>query len=111
MLDRKNVIMDDNEISNNKEENALTSTSNVLKTNFAVLLFYTIVFPIMDGQEGMFMVFVLSCGHGALLLITGVIMIFIDKTRSLGLALILSSFLLVGIGFSFCFGALSKGIL
>ena len=97
----------DNEILDKKEKNALTTTSTVLKINFAVFLFYTIVFPAFGGQNGMFMVFILSCGHGILLFIAGIILQFMEKTRNLGAALILSSFLLVGIGLSFCFGAFS----
>ena len=97
----------DNEIVDKKEENTLTSTSTVLKINFAVFLFYTIVFPVFDRLEGMFMVFMLSCGHGILLFISGVFMMLMGKNNNLAGALILSAFLLIGIGFSFCFGAFS----
>ena len=97
------------ETNNNpkKSEPSLDQSSNILKVNFGIFLFYSIFFPVVDPSDGLMMSATFAYGHAAILFFVGIIFLFSDKTRGSGAGMILASFLLAGVGFSFCLGGLN----
>lgn len=95
-----------NNNNSQKTEPSLEKSSKILQINIGIFLFYSIVFPLLGQKGGLMTSSMFAYGHAAILFVVGIAFLFSEERRSTGAGMILASFLLAGIGFSFCLGGL-----